>query len=130
MIDINAQEFSFLREGHPPGFDPGPRPDVAAILREVKDVVEAIAGPRLVKMVLFGSRVRGDWEPWSDIDVAAVVDDLTHGEYTRILDAVCEVEVRHSFPVSFLLFSAGHFAELKEQERRIVLDIEKEGLPL
>ena len=130
MIDLSAQEFSFLGEGHPPGVGPKTAPDVAIVLRELKETVIAIAGPRLTTLVLFGSRARGDWEPRSDIDVAAVVENLTRAEHTRILDAVCAVEARHSFPVSFLLFSANDFRELKERERRIALDIEREGVPL
>ncbi len=130
MIDLAAQEFSFLTEGRPAGSDPKSAPDVTAILRELKQTVSAIAGSRLTRFVLFGSRARGDWEPRSDIDVAAVVEHLTRAEHTRILDAVCAVEAHHNFPVSFLLFSADHFRELKERERRIAADIEREGVPL
>jgi len=130
VIDLAAQEFSFLGEGRPPGIEPQAAPDVAVVLRELKESVSAIAGPRLVTLVLFGSRARGDWEPGSDIDVAAIVENLTRAEHARILDAVCSVEARHSFPVSFLLFSADQFRELKERERRIALDIEREGVPL
>jgi predicted nucleotidyltransferase len=130
MIDINQQTFSFLSEGLAPGANPGPAPDIAAVLREVKEAVVAIAGRRLVRLVLFGSRARGDWEAGSDIDVAAVVAGLTRPEHTRILDAVCAVEARHSVPVSFVLFAADRFAELAGHERRIALDIEREGIPL
>jgi len=130
MIDLAAQEFSFLSEGRPPGSGSDSAPDVAVVLRELKETVSAIAGPRLTTLVLFGSRARGDWEPRSDIDVAAIVENLTRAEHTRILDAVCAVEARHSFPISFLLFSADHFRQLKERERRIALDIEGEGVAL
>jgi len=130
MIDLTAQEFSFLSEGRSPGSEPEFAPDITGILRELKKTVSAIAGPRLTTFVLFGSRARGDWEPRSDIDIAAVVENLTRAEHTRILDAVCAVEARHTFPVSFLLFSADHFRELKERERRIASDIEREGVPL
>ena len=127
---LTSQEFSFLNDPPPPGTEPGAVPEVGAVLREIKETVSAIAGPRLLTLVLFGSRARSDWEPRSDIDIAAVVEGLTRAEHSRILDAVCAVEARHSFPVSFLLFSAAHFQELKERERRIALDIEREGLPL
>ena len=130
MIDLSAQEFSFLAEGRLPGGTTASLPDIATVLREIKESVSDIAGPRRVTLVLFGSRARGDWEAGSDVDIAAVVENLTRAEHTRIIDAVCAVEARHSFPVSFLLFSADHFRELKERERRIALDIEREGVPL
>jgi len=130
MIDLADQEFSFLSDGCPPGIGPPPASDVAVVLREIKQTVSAIAGPRLASLVLFGSRARGDWDPGSDIDVAAIVEQLTRAEHTRILDAVCAVEARHSIPVSFLLLSADDFRKLKERERRIAQDIEREGIPL
>jgi uncharacterized protein len=41
-----------------------------------------------------------------------------------------EIEIKHNFPVSLLIFSERDFNRLKERERRIALDIEKEGIEL
>jgi predicted nucleotidyltransferase len=43
------------------------------VLREYRARLEQIYGPRLVRLVLFGSRARGDAEPDSDIDVMIVL---------------------------------------------------------
>jgi len=47
-------------------------PDIAPLLAELKVRLQEFYGERLVKLVLFGSRARGDYEPESDIDVLAV----------------------------------------------------------
>ncbi len=124
---LKGQEFSFLHEGPP---TPEPLPDVTVVLAEIRQTISAIAAERLVRFVLFGSRARGDWDPSSDVDVAAVIEGLSRDEKWRILDAVGDVEVRHGFFISLILFSTEEFARLTERERRIALDIEHEGVAL
>jgi predicted nucleotidyltransferase len=46
-----------------------------AILRELRAIYEAHYGPRLVRLILYGSQARGDAEPDSDIDVLVVLRD-------------------------------------------------------
>lgn len=49
------------------------RPDADAIkiAREFGDLVEKHGVP-VQKVLLFGSRARGKWKPWSDVDVCVV----------------------------------------------------------
>ena len=44
------------------------------ILREFREGLEQIYGPRLVRVVLFGSQARDEAEPDSDIDVMLVLE--------------------------------------------------------
>jgi uncharacterized protein len=81
-------------------------------------------------MVLFGSRAIGDYHDESDIDVAVIVHGLTRKLKGRILDEVAELELKHHMPLSILVFSEEEFNLLKKRERRIALDIEREGIPL
>ena len=46
------------------------------ILAELRRKFEELYGPRLVKMILYGSRAREDAEPDSDIDVLVVLRGL------------------------------------------------------
>jgi len=99
-------------------------------LMELKDVLNRLLGDRLQVFVLYGSKARGDWDSKSDIDVAIVVKGLTGRLKRQILDKVAEVEFKHLIPISTLVLSERDFNSLKERERRIALDIEKEGIPL
>ena len=105
--------------------EPGP-----AILRELKRSLEGILGDQLVSMVLFGSMARGDYGGESDIDVAVIVHGLTRKLKGQILDEVAELEFEHHKPLSVLVLSEEEFNRLKKRERRIALDIEREGIPL
>mgnify|MGYP001563864136 CR=1 FL=1 len=83
-----------------------------------------------MKFVLFGSRARGDYDETSDIDVAVVVRGLTKELKERIFDETTELELKHLTPVSIIALSEDDFIRLKNRERRLALDIEKEGIAL
>ena len=56
------------------------------ILREFREGFEQIYGPRLVRVVLFGSQARDEAEPDSDIDVMLVLEGAVdpHREIQRL----------------------------------------------
>jgi predicted nucleotidyltransferase len=101
-----------------------------AILRELKRSLGSSLGDQLVSMVLFGSMARGDYHDESDIDVAVIVHGLTRKLKGQILDEVAELELKHHMPLSVLVLSEEEFNRLKKRERRIALDIEREGVSL
>jgi uncharacterized protein len=100
------------------------------ILKEVKLGVESLVENRPVKIFLYGSMARGDYEKDSDIDLAIIVSDLTRDLKNKIFETVGELEIDHLTPLSVLVFSEEDFLKLKSLERRIALDIEREGIQL
>lgn len=51
------------------------------VLRRVREALDAMYGERLERVVLFGSRARGDARPDSDYDVAVFLRDI--GDYWK-----------------------------------------------
>ena len=102
----------------------------STILQELKRSLKSFLGDQLVSMVLFGSMARGDDHDASDIDVAIIVHRLTRRLKSQILDEVAALELEHHTPLSVLVFSEEEFNHLKKRERRIALDIEREGIAL
>jgi predicted nucleotidyltransferase len=100
------------------------------VLKELKYTVEGLLGDRLVKMVLYGSQAKGDFDKESDIDIAIIIRELSRELKHHILDNVAELEMRYLTPLSVHIFSENEFEHLKRRERRIALDIEREGVPL
>lgn len=99
-------------------------------LAELKSALKKLLGERLERFVLYGSRARGDYDPESDVDVAIIVRGMTRELKKRIIDLVADIEVKHITPLSTLVLSEEDFKQLKKSERRIALDIEREGIPL
>ena len=69
---------------------------VQPILKELRRRLETLYGPRLVKMILYGSQARGDAEPGSDIDVLVVLQGLVQPgeEIQRTGATVAELSLR------------------------------------
>jgi predicted nucleotidyltransferase len=99
-------------------------------LEDLKKKLVHLLGPQAFKMVLFGSRARGDYGEESDVDVAILVRGLTREMKRRILDRVAEIELEYLLPMSVLVLSEDEFEHLKKRERRTALDIEREGIVL
>ena len=99
-------------------------------LIDLKESLKLSLGDSLIKMVLFGSRARGDYDEDSDIDIAIIVRSLSKELKNNIFSQVAEIELKYLRPISSIIFSETEFNRLKERERRIALDIESEGILL
>lgn len=93
-------------------------------------------GDRLARVVLFGSRARGDVTEESDIDVLVLLR-APIGEETRatrevwtIVEEVLRLEPRAYVPLAPIVLAEERFLELKRRERSFALDVEAEGIPL
>jgi len=87
-------------------------------------------GSRLRDLRLFGSRARGEGREDSDLDVLAVVDDLSSAEQLEAFRFCGDILTDHAVMVGGLLTSTAHWQSLRERERLIVREIERDGIPL
>ena len=100
------------------------------ILIDLKKRLQEIAGDRIVRMVLYGSRARGDYSEGSDTDIAVIVRGLSREMKDTMLNGVAEIEFEYLRSLSTLILSEEDFLLLKKRERRIAMDIDREGIPL
>jgi predicted nucleotidyltransferase len=100
------------------------------ILIDLKKRLQEIAGDRIVRMVLYGSRARGDYSEGSDTDIAVIVRGLSREMKDTMLNRVADVELEYLRSLSTLILSEEDFLLLKKRERRIAMDIDREGVPL
>jgi len=109
-----------------PSLTPAERRALSALRTRLDEML----GSRLDRMVLFGSKARGDAEADSDTDVAIIVEDLDRTLKRRILDLVAEIELGHLTPLSTLIMSTADLKRLKDRELRLADDLEREGVRL
>jgi predicted nucleotidyltransferase len=87
-------------------------------------------GGRMREIRLFGSYARGEARPDSDVDVLVVVDGLTREEWREASGMAYDVLLDSGVCISSLTCSLAEWQTLRARERRIALDIEREGIPL
>jgi len=94
-----------------------------------------LRGPyRLRSFVVFGSRARGDWKPWSDTDVIIVIDGLDRPLKWRALWELGlpeEVVNRaHDIELEARIFTSEEFEEMLRSFSLTALDALEEGVVL
>ena len=100
---------------------------IPLILAELRQRLEALYGPRLVKMILYGSQARGDAEPGSDIDVLLVLQGrvLPGKEIARTSDIRLDVSLRHNAVVSCAYVSSNRY---QTEQSPFLLNVRREGV--
>jgi predicted nucleotidyltransferase len=99
-------------------------------IAELKEVLEKLLDNRLMIFNLYGSKAKGDYGNESDTDIAIIVRGLSKKQKKQIFNVIADIEVKYFTPLSVLLLSDKDFESLKRKERRISLDIERDGIPL
>jgi uncharacterized protein len=98
------------------------------ILAEIKRRLGEMYGDRLKRVVLFGSRARGDHKRTSDYDVAVYLTDYdyTMGEVFNLADISWEIQAEMKAIVSFKPFPSG--VELRDS--LLSREIARDGVQL
>lgn len=100
---------------------------VSRIVAELREGLEDLYGPRLERLVLFGSQARGDAAPDSDVDVLVVLhgDVRPVEEIRRTGGLVSEVSLRSGADVAVTFISAERF---RSEASPFVLNVRREGV--
>jgi predicted nucleotidyltransferase len=105
--------------------------EVRPVLAAYRALLTERFGPRLLSLRLFGSRARGDAAPDSDADVVVVVRGLDDAGRALAIDLAFEAwcSIGRQGPVpSPLVWSEAEEADRLALERRIALDVQREGI--
>jgi predicted nucleotidyltransferase len=100
-------------------------------IEELIEKLKLIYGDNLVKVILYGSKARGDSTEDSDIDIMVVLKnfDKWENEFNKIFDIVYEVETKYDYEVliSFIIKSQ---IEFNISNMPLMLNVKDEGINL
>lgn len=98
------------------------------VLRKFRAALDEVYGERIERVVLYGSRARGDARPDSDYDVAVFLIDLTDrwDEIDRIVEIETDILWETGAVINALPFRAGAYRE----RTPLMHELRREGIDL
>jgi len=78
-------------------------------------------------VILFGSKVRGDSGPASDLDVLLLVQDRNRLERDLIYDFILDTELEHGVDISLSVYNADDFDRLVAMGAPSAASVVREG---
>lgn len=103
------------------------RPD-DCVLERICDALHALYGTRIERLVLFGSRARGNQGPDSDYDIAVFLEDMTDrwSEFRRLADLRSDILAETGAFLEARPFRAGSYRE----RTPLMHEIRRDGVDL
>jgi predicted nucleotidyltransferase len=80
----------------------------------------------IVRIVVFGSRVRGDFHGASDLDLLVIVKNLKHKD--RVIHLIHDLELEYDVPLSPTLYTRYEVEENERLGSAFFRNIESEGI--
>lgn len=89
-------------------------------------------GPHVQELRVFGSRARGGSHRNSDLDVWVLLDEAPRERCDELTDLATDLTLECGLPfaVAPLIMAQEHYQHLRDRERLIVTELERDGIPL
>jgi predicted nucleotidyltransferase len=103
-------------------------PPTDAVLAHFRTAVDETYGDRLERVVLFGSRARGQAQPDSDYDIAVFLRDLQdrEAEMNRLADIATDILYQDGEFIHAMPYRAGSYND----QTTLMQEIRAEGIDL
>jgi len=93
-------------------------------IRKIASALSTLS--EIEKVVVFGSRVRGDFDAFSDLDVLVVVKKIAVRH--RVIHALHEIEIAYDIPLSPVIYTIMEYAMNKKLKSKFIANVEREGI--
>ena len=108
-------------------------PNEQAALTALVERLRERYGDNLLRVVLFGSKARGDFDDESDMDVLIVVrmpDGRYWKHWNEIVEGTYDLELDYGVVFSFLIRDEPDYARMRQWNLLINRNIEQDGIEL
>ena len=116
--------------GRPVNSQQGLGPHQAAALQEFASAVRDLLGSRLIALKLFGSHVRDEAAPDSDLDVLVAVEEASPALENAILDLAFQANLAHDVYISPRVIARQVFEDPVWGSTPFIRTLQAEGAPL
>ena len=101
------------------------RSEEKEVLKRFKAEVKEVFGECLDRVILFGSRSRGDADPDSDFDLLVTVQSLDQTDQKRVFDIAADLSLEYGTVLAVLVVPTNDFRE--DRYFYLYENIQKEG---
>jgi predicted nucleotidyltransferase len=109
---------------------PGLAPNERAALADYLAQLRAACGDRLLRVMLFGSKARGDSEPESDIDILVVLRGELDGLKDKLADLSYDISLNYGVVVSDLVVGERRYEWMSRHNEPLLSEVMREGVEL
>jgi len=106
------------------------RPQERAALGEYLDRLRVRFGDRVLRVVLYGSRARGEEDAESDLDVLVVVDDGDYQFHREVALEAFEPSLKHSALISPQVWDRARYEQQRAWQLLFFRNLERDGIQL
>jgi predicted nucleotidyltransferase len=114
---------------HRPHLRANEKAGLTALVRELR----AHYGSDLQRVVLFGSKARGDFDKESDLDLLVIIR-MRNGDYRQywneIVDIAWRVELTYGIVTSLVIKDVADYDAMREHQLLLARNIEQDGVDL
>lgn len=96
------------------------------IIEEFAEKIKKL--PQVKKILLYGSRARGDFEEWSDYDIMVLISEKNKGIEHRIDKIAWDINYRKLVSIVPIVYAESKFREDKYEP--LFMNVRKEGIVL
>ncbi|MCL4515572.1 MAG: nucleotidyltransferase domain-containing protein [Firmicutes bacterium] len=97
-----------------------------AALADLVEELSASLGQRLQKVVLYGSKARGDFNADSDLDVLVVLDKRSLDSLDKVSGCSSDVVIEYGLPLAVVSVDAARL----EQPSLFIRNVQRDGVEL
>lgn len=99
-----------------------------AALRTLAEALQKI--PEVLKIVVFGSRVRGDFRELSDMDVMIIVQNMKIDMKNTLIRILHNIELEYEVPISPVIYTRDEYEVNRTLGSSFFEHVENEGINL
>jgi predicted nucleotidyltransferase len=103
-------------------------PQADPVLIRFRAALDALYGDRIERVVLYGSRARGDARPDSDYDVAIFLNDLV--DRWQEVDKISDIETDILYDLGAFIHAMPHRSESYRERTPLMHELRREGVDL
>ena len=90
----------------------------------------AVMQDNLIRILIYGSKARGDYNSDSDTDIFVLVKKISGEERQKIYETVLDLELEYDPRISLVIYSEYEYRKNVEMRSFFIENIEREGLEL